>query len=27
MLQGLCANPSVSHIALVIWSIQTIVFS
>jgi len=27
MLQGLCANPSVSRIVLVIWPIQTIGFS
>jgi len=27
MLHGLYANPSVSHIVLVIWAIQTIRFS
>jgi len=27
MLQGLCANPSVSCIVLVIWTIQRIGFS
>jgi len=27
MLQGLYANPSVSHIVLVIWPIQTMGFS